>query len=59
VILFYGCINDEVLDNVTHEHKHRYNTSYTTSDKAKVLQPKIAKFKKNILIGILNMKTLR
>ena len=43
-MLFYGCINDEVLENVTEKHKHRYNTSYTTSDKAKILKPKIASF---------------
>ena len=43
-MLFYGCINDEVLENVTEKHKHRYTTSYTTSDKAKILKPKIASF---------------
>jgi len=43
-LLFYGCINDEVLENVTEKHKHRYTTSYTTSDKAKILKPKIASF---------------
>lgn len=42
--LFYGCLNEDLVDKIQHEHKHRYDTEYVPLSKVNHIKPHVDNF---------------
>ncbi|MBD3724679.1 MAG: hypothetical protein IE891_07855 [Flavobacteriaceae bacterium] len=43
-LLLYGCLNEEVVDKIEHEHKHRFDTEYVPLSKVNRIKPHVDNF---------------
>lgn len=43
-LLLYSCLNEEVVDKIEHEHKHRFDTKYVPISKINHIKPHVDNF---------------